>query len=342
VVSCSICEARTAARAVGVCPDCLRSLPEGGVSLGFHDISRRKLGLPERPPRNPAGAACRLCANECQPGPGEKGYCGLRENSGGRIRPVMPAGTALVHMYLDPLPTNCCAAWFCEGSKERGYNLAVFFYGCSFDCLFCQNHSHKRLDEAPVVAEEKIVAAALHPEVRCVCFFGGSPEPQLPFALRLSQKILQRSGGKKRICWEWNGSGHPGLVKKAAELSRASGGTVKFDLKAFHPNTALALCGVENRRTYENFSLLAGLYPGKDLLTATTLLVPGYVDRQEVGEIARLIAGLDPDIPYSLLVFHPDYLLTDLPVTPRSQADACYAEASRHLTRVNMGNLHLL
>jgi hypothetical protein len=43
----------------------------------------------------------------------------------------------------DPLPTNCCSAWFCTGSHEPGYNLGVFFYGCSFDCLFCQNWTHR-------------------------------------------------------------------------------------------------------------------------------------------------------------------------------------------------------
>lgn len=254
----------------------------------------------------------------------------------------MPKNTALLHIYLDPLPTNCCAAWFCEGSKERGYNLAVFFYGCSFDCLFCQNHSHKRLKEATRLTEDQVVAAALQPEVRCICFFGGSPEPQLPFALRLGQKVLERSNGQKHVCWEWNGSGHPGLVKKAAELSAQSGGTVKFDLKAYHPNISMALCGVGNRRTLENFSLLAGIYPQKDLLTATTLLVPGYVDRQEVGQIARFISCLNKGIPYSLLVFHPNYLMTDLPVTPRQQVDECFEEASRFLSRVNIGNLHLL
>jgi pyruvate formate lyase activating enzyme len=218
----------------------------------------------------------------------------------------------------------------------------VFFYGCSFDCLFCQNSSHKRLGEAPRLTEEQIVSAALAPQVRCICFFGGSPEPQLPFAIRVSRQIMRRSDNSKRICWEWNGSGHPALVRKAAELASVSGGTVKFDLKAWNSRLSLALCGVDNRRAYENFSLLARLFPTNDLLTATTLLVPYYVDAGEVGEIARFIAGLDPDIPYSLLVFHPDYLMTDLPMTPRRQVDECYKEASRYLSRVNVGNRHLL
>lgn len=150
------------------------------------------------------------------------------------------------------------------------------------------------------------------------------------------------SGKKKRICWEWNGCGHPQLVKKAAELSADSGGTVKFDLKCFHRHLSLALCGVDNRRAYENFSLLWRHLPKKDLLTATTLLVPYYVDAKEVKEIARFISEQDRDIPYSLLVFHPDYLMTDLPPTPRLQVEECYNEAHRHLSRVNVGNLHLL
>jgi pyruvate formate lyase activating enzyme len=342
VVTCAICGKEPAARVIGACPECLRSLPAGQVSLASHQSSREKFGLPGVLPRQSAGAKCRLCANECQPGREETGYCGLRKNVAGRMNPISPPKTALVHIYLDALPTNCCAAWFCEGSRERGYNLAVFFYGCNFDCLFCQNHSHKLLDKAPLLTEEKILSAALLPEVRCVCFFGGSPEPQLPFALRVSRRILKESRAKKHICWEWNGCGEPGLVKKAAELAFESKGTVKFDLKCFEPQISLALCGVDNRRAYENFSLLSRLFPKKDLLTATTLLVPYYVDAREVKEIARFISKLGQNIPYSLLVFHPDYLMTDLPPTPRDQVDACYKEACRHLSRVNIGNLNLL
>ncbi len=339
---CSVCGTKPAARSVGLCPDCVRTAEHPDALLKSHLDSRRKLGLPGVPPRSSAAAACRLCANECRPDPEKPGYCGLRINRGGRVASVVSPAVALAHIYLDPLPTNCCAAWFCRGSEERGYNLAVFFYGCSFDCLFCQNSSHKRLGEAPRLTEEKIVSAALVPEVRCVCFFGGSPEPQLPFAIRVSRRIVQESGNSKRICWEWNGSGHPALVRKAAEIVSASGGTVKFDLKTSCSRLSLALCGVENRRTYKNFSLLARLFPLEDMLTATTLLVPYYIDAREVGEIARFIARHDRNIPYSLLVFHPDYLMTDLPVTPKAQAEACFREARRHLSRVNMGNLQLL
>jgi pyruvate formate lyase activating enzyme len=273
---------------------------------------------------------------------GEWGYCGIRTNRGGRLTERAPSGSALVHAYLDRLPTNCCADWFCRGSHEEGCNLAVFFYGCSFDCFFCQNAEHKQLEKAPCMTVDELVEKALEPSVRCVCFFGGTPEPQLPFALQAAEMIIERSGGSRHICWEWNGTADPGLAARAAALSKNSGGTVKFDLKAFDLNLHLALCGTDNRRTLDNFRVLAEQYAGQELVTAATLLVPYYVDAGEVEQLASYIAEVDSNTPYSLLVFHPDFLMDDLPVTPRAQVNDCYEAACMHLNRVNIGNRQIL
>jgi pyruvate formate lyase activating enzyme len=66
------------------------------------------------------------------------------------------------------------------------------------------------------------------------------------------------------------------------------------------------------------------------------------VDKQEVGKIASFISSLNPNIPYSLLVFHPDFFLEDLPVTPQEQVSECYDTARKYLKRVNIGNRQLL
>lgn len=313
-----------------------------------HILVRRSLGLPARVPRD-GEVACRLCANGCAPAEGERGYCGIRTVRRGRIEYIWEDGATkgLLHSYRDPLPTNCCAAWFCEA--RDGLNLAVFFYGCNFDCLFCQNAQHKHLEEGNLVPLEEFVATALAPRIRCVCFFGGSPEPQLPFALRASRAIAeraQRAGREIRICWEWNGAGNPALVRQAARISLETRGIVKFDLKAWDEKLALALCGVSTRPSFENFGMVAEEFLDEadhPLLTATTLLVPGYVDEDEVGRIAEFIAALAPEIPYSLLVFYPAYCMSDLPVTPREQVVRCYrAAVEAGLKRVHVGNLHLL
>jgi pyruvate formate lyase activating enzyme len=341
--SCLICGDRPAAAAFAICVDCVRGFQDRRRLLTLHRPVRESFGLPPFPPQSGEGIACTLCSNRCSMSDGQAGYCGLRCNRNGSIVRKMSANSALAHAYLDRLPTNCCASWFCRGAREEGYNLAVFFYGCSFDCLYCQNASHKLLDEAPSMSEDELVRMALEDRVRCICFFGGSPEPQLPFALRAARRINEESGGKKHICWEWNGNGAPELVEKAVEESIRSGGTVKFDLKAWNANLHAALCGVDSDRTYRNFENAARVGAGvPDLLTATTLVVPHYVDAQEVHGIAGFIAGIDPGIPYSLLVFHPDFFMDDLPVTPRSQMLDCRKAAEGLLRRVNIGNRNLL
>ena len=334
---CISCGKDGAASILSVCADCIR---EKQISLeDVHKRVRSNLRLPGKPPKSQDGIRCNLCSNGCILGEGERSYCGLRKNINGEMVSKVSSEVALAYAYLDPLPTNCCAAWFCPGSSERGYNLAVFFYGCNFDCLFCQNYSHKDIDKAPKMKMNEFVKRVKsNEEIRCICYFGGSPEPQLPFALKASEEVLKTR--KVRICWEWNGCGNPKLVEKASELSFKSGGIVKFDLKAFDPNMSIALSGVPNERAYKNFEMLADRY--KEVITATTLLVPNYVDEKEVEKIAKFIADIDPEIPYSLLVFHPAFYMLDMPITPRNQVEECYKTAKRYLNKVNIGNKYLL
>lgn len=342
--SCNICgrESNLVSKTLGICVDCIREKSSEEIKEVHHRI-RKEFLLPPEPPKDPGGVSCNLCHNECMIADGGEGYCGVNKNSNGKL--VRPLEEAFVCTYIDPLPTNCCADWFCPGSTERGsFNLAVFFYGCNFDCIFCQNSSHKETDSAPRLSQEELVQEVIENErISCICYFGGSPEPHFPFALKVTEKILESS--KPRVCWEWNGCGNQKLVRKAAELSLNSGGIIKFDLKAWNENLSMALCGMGNKRAYENFRLIGEeFYPQRTepMLTATTLLVPGYVDREEVEAIAKFISDIDPEIPYSLLVFHPSFYMGDMPVTPRKHVEECYQTAKKYLKRVNIGNKHLL
>ena len=131
-----------------------------------------------------------------------------------------------------------------------------------------------------------------------------------------------------------------------AELSVESGGCIKFDLKAWDDSLHRALCGATNRRTLRNFEYVGGWIsqrPDPPPLVASTLLVPGYVEADQVEQIARFIARLDPSIPYALLAFHPGFEMSDLPTTSRHQAESCLAAARGvGLSRVRIGNVHLL
>ncbi|MCU0610469.1 MAG: radical SAM protein [Candidatus Eisenbacteria bacterium] len=286
------------------------------------------------------------CANECVIPEGERGFCGLRAVKGGRL--VHCAGTpsrGLLRWYRDPLPTNCVADWVCEGSRHRGLtSLAVFYASCTMDCVFCQNWHFRGVSphDAAGVSVPALVHAAT-PQTFCVCFFGGDPASQMGHALAASVRFASRG---LRVCWETNGTMHPRLLDRAVDLSLATRGCVKFDLKAADDRLHVAMTGMSNQRTRENFAR-AGVKSRRredpPLLVASTLLVPGYVTPDEVGRIAAFIGSVDPRIPYTLLAFAPQYLTGDLPRTSAAHArEAEEAARAAGLTRVRIGNRHLL
>jgi len=350
------------AHVLSICVDCLRQADDDSLVVlrKIHARSREEFGLPPSPPFDPAGARCRLCQNECRIPVGGRGYCGVRRNEGGRIRGGT-AQEAAVSWYYDPLPTNCVADWVCAGGSAAAYpkwacrhgaehgcvNLAVFYEACTFNCLFCQNWHYRQRPPQDATRTAHELAESVTANTSCICFFGGDPTCQLPHALAASRLAARQNPNRiLRICWETNGSMAPQLLDKMMTLSLESGGCVKFDLKAMNRNIHLALCGVDNRRTLENFAAAAKTIPQRPEpppLVAGTLLVPGYIDATEVGAIASFIAELDPQIPYALLGFHGDFLMTDLPPTSRTQAHSCLAAAeAAGLKRVRIGNIHIL
>jgi len=330
---------------LAVCAECIRARSDEALPLirQAHATVRAEFDLPPGPPRTTGGVECPLCANACRLGEGETGLCGLRTVGDGRL--VHLAGTpsgALVSWYDDPLPTNCVADWVCAGSRQRGkVNLAVFYEACTFSCLSCQNW-HFRLKRPPGQVSAAELAAQAHARTFCVCYFGGDPTAQMPHALAAS-RLLSEQG--VTVCWETNGSMHPRFLDQAVDLSLQTGGCLKFDIKALDETLHLALTGVSNQRTLENFRRAARRNGQREppLVIASTLLVPGYVEAGEVGRIARFIAAIDPDIPYALLGFHPHFFIPDLPRTSVRHAEEAEAAArAAGLTRVRVGNRQLL
>jgi len=362
-------ECRTCGKEVGelsqtlpVCLDCLRSGKETVKPFieKAHHRSRIPFQLAIAPPREASGTLCQICVNRCQIGENGWGYCGLRTRKDGVLQGVSKR-EGNVSWYYDGLPTNCVADWVCPGGTGAGYpqyahthgpeygfkNLAVFYYGCSFNCLFCQNWTHRERvwDRKRFTPEE--LAQAVDERTSCICYFGGDPTPQLPHSIEVSKRALERATGRiLRICWETNGSMNPNLLDQMVDVSLESGGCIKFDIKAWNDSLHMALCGITNARTKENFERAAPWFkkrPDPPLLIASTLLVPGYIDEKEVRDISKWIASLDPEIPYALLAFHPQFFFKDLPVTLKDLAFRCKEVAEEAgLQRVRIGNMHLL
>ena len=242
MATCKLCniESLTISRELGVCLTCIRGRPRDALQLAreAHKRSRKVFGLPDVPPKDPAGLACTMCVNECRIPVSGMGYCGLRRNEGGKLVGVS-AEFGKLSWYHDPLPTNCVGDWVCSGCTGAGYpdyayspgpeqgykNLAVFFHACSFNCLYCQNWQFKEQTLKPRTTPVTDLVGDVDDRTSCICYFGGDPTPQLPFALRASMLVRAKTRGRIfRVCWETNGSMHKGFLDQMIKLSLESGG----------------------------------------------------------------------------------------------------------------------
>lgn len=367
---CMMCGSESAliSESLGLCVECIRggSAEVMEVVKSYHRFIRNEIGLPEVVPEAHDGVQCNVCGNRCKIPSGGRGYCGIMYNDAGTLRPITGSYESVPgFVYYDELPTNCVARWICPGCTGRGYpkyaysdgpeygyyNIAVFYGSCNFDCLFCQNWEYRILavERRPLLSVSQLVAK-VNRRTSCVCYFGGDPGPNMIHALHSSREMMKKANeiGMRifRICWETNGLMNPNILDKAVELSIESGGCIKVDVKAWSPSVYYALCGNDGRLVFENIRRIAKRIeerPDPPLLIISTLLVPGYVDYEEVRGISEYIAKLNPDIPFTLLAFHPKYKLLDLPTTSKSHAlNSLRIAKEAGLKHVDIGNFWLL
>jgi len=355
-----------------VCGNCAKEGSNEAMELiqEAHHKSRAKFDLPGMPPRVLDGLECQRCGNECKIPSGGKGYCGLAQIENGKFVRLATPERGIVSWYYDPHPTNCVPGWTCAGGSEHGfpkysvskgieygyYNLAVFYGSCTYDCLFCQNPQWREMTQlqTPIISAKEL-ANQVNERTTCICFFGGDPSSQIAHTIetatlaRERKRELARKGKCQnilRICLETNGNMKEKWLEEIAAISLESGGGIKFDLKCWNENLHLALTGVSNKQTLKNIKRMGKYHkkrPEVPFIRASTLLVPGYVDQEEVKKIAEYLAEIDPTIPYSLLAFVPHFEMKDLPYTSRELALKCKEIAEKSgLEKVRIGNQWLL
>ena len=180
-------------------------------------------------------------------------------------------------------------------------------------------------------------------KTNCICYFGGDPTPQILHAVKTSKIALKAAGSRiLRICWETNGSVQPPYLAMMADVSLASGGCIKFDLKAWDNGIHHALCGVTNTRTLENFQTLAQWThqrPDPPFLIASTLLVPGYVDEPEVRKSQGLFqvstrASLTASWPFT-----PSFISRIFPTHPDPMPSAARPPLKRPVCEMSISGM---
>jgi pyruvate formate lyase activating enzyme len=71
-----------------------------------------------------------------------------------------------------------------------------------------------------------------------------------------------------------------------------------------------------------------------------SLYIPRWVETDQIGKVAALLAGVDPRMPFTILAFFPEYRMRDMPSPNLTQMLEAY-EAARAVGLVNirLGNV---
>jgi pyruvate formate lyase activating enzyme len=260
-------------------------------------------------------AACALCSHRCVVAPSKRGVCAVRENRDGKLVTLVYGEVIAAH--VDPIEKKPLYHFF-PGSKA----LSIAAPGCNFRCAFCQNW---QISQAPrrkggdlrgqPFSPEEIVREAKAQDCRSISYT--YTEPTIFFEYAYDTARLAKLAG---LANNFVTNGY--MTGEALEAIRPYLDAANVDLKAFKEETYKEVCGARLEPVLESIRRMRdmGIW-----VEVTTLVVPGMNDSpEELTAIAGFIAGVDPDIPWHISRFHPDYEYTEAVPTPVKTLRAAY------------------
>jgi pyruvate formate lyase activating enzyme len=273
---------------------------------------------------------CSLCAHRCRITPGARGVCGVMENNKGVLYSLVYG--IVIAENVDPIEKK---PLFHVLPGSRTYSIATV--GCNFRCTFCQNHTISQMPrESGRIAGQKrtpaeIVETALETGSQSIAYTYTEPTVFFDFAYDTA-KIAHRKGLKN--IYVTNGYMTSEMLETLSPYLDAA----NVDLKSFRDEFYKKYCGGRLQ------PVLDSLRKMKELgiwVEVTTLLIPDLNDsNEELSRIAEFVASLGTETPWHISRFHPEYEMTDRPLTPSSSIhEAVKTGKSFGLKYVYSGNL---
>lgn len=280
---------------------------------------------------------CLLCPRECRMRDGQRGFCFVRANNGGRL--VLDTWGRSSGFCLDPIekkPLN----HFLPGTSVLSFGTA----GCNLGCKFCQNHeisTSRQVDTLTDAALPEVIAdAAVAAGAASVAFTYNDPVIFAEYAIGIAAACRDRGVRTVGVTAGYVSPYAEDAAGSAREDFFGAMDAVNVDLKAFTPEFYRRITGADLDVVLDNLVWLAGT---ETWVEVTTLLIPGHNDSDaEIRAMADwIVANLGPDVPHHFSAFHPDNRMRDVPPTPpttlRRARDIARDAGERH---VYTGNVH--
>ncbi|HEX4944548.1 MAG TPA: AmmeMemoRadiSam system radical SAM enzyme [Usitatibacteraceae bacterium] len=274
---------------------------------------------------------CDLCPRDCRLHEGQRGACFVRARSGDAM--VLTTYGRSSGFCLDPIEKKPLNHFF-PGTSVLSFGTA----GCNLACKFCQNWDisksrdmDRMMDQA---SPEAIARAARETGARSAAFTYNDPVIFAEYAIDVADAC--RAAGIATVAVT---NGYMHAEPRREFYARMDAANV--DLKAFTDGFYVKLTGAKLAPVLDTLSYL--VHETKVWTEITTLLIPGHNDSAaEIEAESRwIMRELGPDVPVHFTAFHPDYKMTDLPVTPAATLERARRIAlGEGLRYVYTGNVH--
>jgi AmmeMemoRadiSam system radical SAM enzyme/AmmeMemoRadiSam system protein B/AmmeMemoRadiSam system protein A len=251
---------------------------------------------------------CGLCPRACALGPGDRGFCFVRENRDGEM--VSTTYGRSTGFCIDPIEKKPLSHFY-PGTAVLSFGTA----GCNLGCKFCQNWSMSRsrdVDAACEVADPETIAnAAAELNCRSVAFTYNDPIIFAEYAIDTAKAC--HAQGVQTVAVT---SGY--ITPAARETFYAHMDAANIDLKSFSEEFYHKLTGGHLEPVLDSLRYVAR--ETETHLEITNLIVPQANDSAD--EIRRMcdwiVEELGADVPLHFSAFHPDFKMIDRPATPLS------------------------
>ena len=265
---------------------------------------------------NGGDTLCLLCPRGCHIAVGERGYCGVRENRGGRLFSLVYGNPCAIH--LDPIEKK---PFFHVLPGTRSLSIATA--GCNFECKFCQNWEIAFASPEDVfshdVGPEQMAKRANAMGARSMAYT--YVEPTIFYEYMLD--VAQAARGEDLL----NVIHSNGFINKEP-LENLCGvlDAAQIDLKGFSEDFYRELCDGELAPVLESLKVLK---QHRVHLEITNLIIPTKNDDMtQIREMCLWVKReLGSDTPVHFSRFYPLFRLKRLPPTPVRTLEEAHAVA---------------
>lgn len=249
---------------------------------------------------------CDLCPRECAMKEGDRGFCFVRQNVGGRM--MLTTYGRSTGFCIDPIekkPLN----HFYPGTSVLSFGTA----GCNLGCKFCQNWDISKAREVERLSHraypEEIALAATSLGCHSVAFTYNDPIVWAEYAIETAKACRQQGIRSVAVT-----AGY--VTEQARDPFFEYMDAANVDLKAFTEDFYY-------RITYSHLApvleTLKWLRRETDVwFEITNLIIPDANDKpDEIRKMAEwVLDAVGDDVPVHFSAFHPDFRMTDRPNTP--------------------------